>query len=143
MVKNTNAVFWIICGAIFVTTVYLIIAADVPGMVGDLFANNKSMVETTDNGATPEKSVVKDIGTTADSFSVTYKKAKNASRYRCFYGEEKGNMKKTGVIYVGEDVITCRVMNLKPNTKYYVKMQSLNNDKKVESEISDLKTKSE
>lgn len=141
MSRNTNALFWIICGAIFVTTVYLIVTTDVPSMITNLFSHNNDIVNSADNGAVPTAPAFVESKSTSNSLDITFKKSENASRYHCQYGTEKAEMKKNGIVYVKDETIVCQISNLKADTKYYIQLSASNVNKKTSSPIIDVKTK--
>lgn len=141
MSRNTNALFWILCGAIFVVTVYLIVNTNISSTLKDLFTNNTRIINKTDDGSTPGKPTLKTKEAVADEFTVVFTPTANTSRYRCNFGTEKGSMKNTGIIYIDRDKITCKGSHLVSGTKYYVQLIAQNLDKSTASDIYDITTK--
>lgn len=142
MGRSTNALFWIICGAIFVVTVYIIVNSDLSNVISEIFTDTNNIVDKADDGSTPGKPAYVSAKVESDEFSITFKKSANSTRYRCNYGTEKGSMKETGVIYIDKDTIVCSATHLKPNTKYYVQLLGQNLDKETGSDIKTVTTSS-
>lgn len=141
MSRNTNTLFWVICGAIVVLTIYLVIVAEVPNTIKNILDHNNKTVEVVDDGSTPTKSTVKSSESTNNSFAISYAPTKNTSRYRCDYGTEKGKMDNTGIVYIDKDKIVCKASHLKSATKYYVQLSSINNNIAIKSDIVSVITK--
>lgn len=134
MSRNTNSLFWVICGAIVILTIFGFLNNKY-GIIGSIFQYEKREVNEADDGSIPESPVFIETVETSDKYIVYFNVSKNATRYRCIYGERQTGLKNSAIVEITGTKISC---NIPKKDSKYAQVIANNYDKETPSQIIQL-----
>ena len=135
MKRNTNAIFWIICGAILILTMYIAVETNFAEVLSKPFKDWRQTVDKADDNSVPEKPIFESKKQDGNNSIFYYKVSKNATRYECRAGTEKKDMRERGIVFIDKQKITCKFSSLEDGTKYFIKAVANNGSENIESSI--------
>jgi hypothetical protein len=132
MARNTNSLFWVICGAIVVLTIFAFLNNRY-NIIGTIFQYERTEVSEADDGSVPEAPTFIETVETDNKYIVYFNVSKNSTRYRCVYGERQTGLYNSAIVEVQGKKVSCNVPK-KAESKY-VQILGTNYDKETPSEI--------
>lgn len=133
MSRNTNPLFWVVCGAIVILTIFAMINNRF-NIIENVFSRNNNTVSTADNNATPEKPTYIGYKIENNTYYVTFKTSKNSTRYRCAYGPRSSAVKNSAIASPTSSEVVCS-FPVKDNKDVYVQVFGQNTSKETGSDI--------
>lgn len=132
MSRNTNSLFWVICGAIVILTIFGLVNNKF-NIVGEIMGGAKASVEKADNGTVPGAPEYIKFESKDGVYNVVFNETENATRYDCNYGPRKTALKNSAIVSIGEHKVTCLVPD--SNGITYVQLNAINGESTTSSDI--------